>query len=129
MIERWNATVKPQDYVYHLGDLTLLRGSNAAQKLSFVRGLNGHKRLILGNHDHFDVKEYRDAGFEKVFGLHRPQRDIILSHIPLHEGSLSGVRLNIHGHIHRHNSPPGPYRNACVEKWNYTPVAWEVICA
>ena len=48
MIEKWNKKVRPQDKVYHLGDVTF-KYNHEFTELMFR--LNGHKRLIVGNHD------------------------------------------------------------------------------
>ena len=49
LIEQWNAAVRPQDVVYHLGDF----GFGSPDKLHEVRRvLNGKMILIRGNHDH-----------------------------------------------------------------------------
>ena len=58
MIERWNAKVKPEDTVYHLGDVVINR-----KHLHLCNRLNGKKRLIRGNHDIFKDKDYYEAGF------------------------------------------------------------------
>ncbi|WP_309132323.1 metallophosphoesterase [Brevibacterium sp.] len=48
IIEAWNASVRPEDTVWHLGDLTLQRPSAIAH---LIARLNGDIRLVLGNHD------------------------------------------------------------------------------
>jgi len=128
MIERWNSVVKPEDHIYHLGDLTMERGSHARAKvaLAFVKNLNGHKRLVLGNHDHFDVRDYREAGFQKIYGCHN-LNGILLTHIPVHPMNIGRFAGNAHGHIHERNSPPGPYYNCSVEKLAYTPVEFDEV--
>lgn len=118
MILRWNAVVTPQDHVYHLGDVTM--GNN----LSMIKHLNGHKRLVLGNHDKCDVRAYRDAGFQKVMASRQFDRWCVLTHIPIHPESL-GAKLNIHGHIHERPAYGPQYRNVSVEQINYTPVELE----
>jgi calcineurin-like phosphoesterase family protein len=120
MVHRWNDVVKPDDHVWHLGDVTM--GNN----LSIVKHLNGHKRLLIGNHDRCDVRAYRDAGFEKIQSYRYCDRWGVLSHIPIHPDSL-GDRINIHGHIHERD-PFGPqYRNVSVERINYTPVLMDEV--
>lgn len=48
IIAAWNRHVRPDDIVWHLGDLTL----NAPRRLAgIVPRLNGRIRLVLGNHD------------------------------------------------------------------------------
>jgi calcineurin-like phosphoesterase family protein len=48
MVERWNEMVKPEDVVYHLGDVGLCWPKELKKILN---KLNGKKCLILGNHD------------------------------------------------------------------------------
>ena len=48
VIKNWNETVGSDDIVYHLGDLML--GDNA-HGIECVKRLNGHIKLIRGNHD------------------------------------------------------------------------------
>lgn len=48
LILNWNRVVKPQDEVYHLGDIFLC---NAGKASSIRQQLNGRIYLILGNHD------------------------------------------------------------------------------
>lgn len=121
MIERWNATVRPQDHVYHLGDV--VKGQDHLHRI--MPCLNGHKRLILGNHD--DAAPIRDYAkyFDKIL-MWRLFKPLVLTHAPLHLGSFGKAMVNVHGHIHDHDSPEGPYINACVEKWSYTPVHLDV---
>lgn len=135
MVERWNAIVKPSDHVWHLGDVAMKR-----QALSIVKRLNGHKRLVFGNHDIYGYEEYAKAGFEKLAGM-RVMDGIIMTHVPVHPDNLQRFKLNVHGHIHaydvtyEHVQPGWPterrkdhrYFNACVERHNYTPIALEEI--
>lgn len=119
MVRKWNSVVTPQDIIYHLGDLTMDRQPRP-DFVRLVRSLAGHKRLLLGNHDKWDVRAYREAGFEKVMAYRYIDRDTVMSHAPMHPMSV-GPRVNIHGHIHERESPPGRYVNVSVEKWDYTP--------
>ena len=119
MVERWNAVVKPSDHVYHLGDVAMKRPD-----LKIVKRLNGHKRLVFGNHDIYDHKNYTEVGFEKVMGS-RVLEGWLMTHIPVHPESLGRFRGNVHGHIHERPSPSGSYINVSVERINYTPLALE----
>ena len=94
LVSRWNSVVKAQDHVYHLGDVTMRKAD-----LSIVRRLNGHKRLVFGNHDIFDYKDYVAAGFQKLMGM-RVLSGLLLSHVPVHPGSMGRFAANVHGHIH-----------------------------
>ena len=53
IIQRWNETISVSDHVYHLGDVAMNPGF-----LSLIPALNGHKRLVRGNHDIFKTKKY-----------------------------------------------------------------------
>ena len=48
IMSRWNEVVGPNDIVYLLGDLML---NNNLNGLGCLAGLNGHIKIILGNHD------------------------------------------------------------------------------
>lgn len=49
IIKRWNEIVKPNDIVYHLGDITM--GEDVDYSIECVRRLNGEIHWIRGNHD------------------------------------------------------------------------------
>ncbi len=121
IVDRWNSTVRVQDHVYHLGDVAMRR-----EHLGIVKRLNGHKRLIPGNHDIFDVKDYLACGFQKVFGM-RVLDNWIMTHIPIHPESLARFKGNVHGHIHERSCFPGRYINVSVEAVGYTPVSLEAL--
>ena len=96
MVERWNAVVRPQDTVYHLGDVVINKKS-----LHHVKRLNGKKRLVRGNHDIFKDEDYREVGFESLYGVRVFVDQFILSHIPLHPDCVTErFRVNVHGHLH-----------------------------
>jgi calcineurin-like phosphoesterase family protein len=122
MVERWNAVVKPQDHIWHLGDVSM-----HPKNLPIIARLNGHKRLILGNHDEQYMRFYTPY-FQKICGTHRLDT-FILSHVPIHPESLGKVTANIHGHVHN-NVPAlhfGPrYYNVSVETLDdYAPISLE----
>ena len=128
MIMRWNELVKPEDHIYHLGDVVMEQGNNQRERfIRLIQSLSGHKRLILGNHDHYDVKLYREAGFQKVRGSNLLD-GVLMTHYPVHPSSIGfKVLANAHGHIHEKKSPPGPYVNVSVEAIGYEPIPIEVV--
>ena len=93
LVRVWNERVRPQDKVYHLGDVVINR-----KALKTLARLNGDKVLIRGNHDIFRDDEYRDY-FRELRAYH-VMNGMILSHIPVHEASLGRFGVNIHGHLH-----------------------------
>jgi calcineurin-like phosphoesterase family protein len=119
MVDRWNRTVRPNDVVYHLGDVVINR-----RCLNILSRLNGSKRLILGNHDIFDHGDYLPY-FKRLHGSHKID-NLLLTHIPVHEDSVAHwVKCNVHGHIHAHDIQNGKYFNVSVEMIDYTPISLE----
>ena len=121
MVEKWNSVVQPQDKVYHLGDVAMSK-----HHIATVGRCNGHKRLILGNHDTHPIKLYLPF-FEDVYSGRLLDR-MMLTHIPVHPESVGKSIANIHGHIHNSFGPLhyGPrYFNVSTEVLNYTPIALE----
>lgn len=122
IIERWNSVVTPQDKIYHLGDVTF-KPNNFAR---IITRLNGHKRMLVGNHD--DVKNYElTRWFEKV-QLWRifKSENFVCTHIPIPKDQFRHkVRYNVHGHIHQNVINDPQYINVCVEQINYTPISIE----
>lgn len=122
MVERWNAIVRPEDHVYHLGDVAMGRKS-----LEIVKRLSGHKRLLLGNHDNESLAAYREVGFQKIMAS-RMYRGALLTHIPVHPMNLGyGAKINIHGHIHTQVIPDQRYINVCVEQFHYSPILLDTL--
>ena len=130
MVKRWNETVRPNDKVYHCGDVVINR-----KALKIMSRLNGDKVLIRGNHDIFRDDEYREH-FRELRAYH-VMNGMILSHIPIHEESLGRFGVNIHGHLHAnrvmkhvetlHGIPviDTRYHCVCVEQTDYTPILFE----
>lgn len=145
LVARHNEVVKPQDHWYCLGDVTMER-DNKGKGLWILDRMNGHKRLIMGNHDHYAMKHYL-LHFEKVMAMNRID-GMWFTHVPVHPDNLGSVAANIHGHIHENASPAPvmrkqfkwtggpkkdlvegliPYINICVEVTGYRPVSLEEI--
>lgn len=128
MIKRWNETVKPNDKVYHLGDVVINR-----KALKTLARLNGDKILIKGNHDIFKLEDYTPY-FRDIRAYH-VMNGCILSHIPMHESNLGRFGTNIHGHLHAHrvmrdNGYRGQeidprYHCVCVEQTDFRPILFE----
>ena len=121
LVDCWNRTVKPGDHVYHLGDVAI-----AKRHIQTIKRLNGKKRLVMGNHDIYEVDKYLAAGFQKVMA-YRVFEGWIFSHIPIYADGVVRFKGNIHGHLHATPSPQGKYHSVCVEKVNYTPVSFDSI--
>lgn len=138
MVEAWNQRVRPNDKVYHLGDVVINR-----RALKTLGRLNGDKVLIRGNHDIFRDTDYREY-FRELRAYH-VMNGCILSHIPVHEASLGRFGVNIHGHLHANRvkrvigidtlgtapelvygtEPDVRYHCVCVEQTNFAPILLE----
>lgn len=93
MIEKWNVLVRPNDTVYHLGDVVINR-----RALPTLGRLNGEMILVKGNHDVFRLEEYTPY-FKDIRGV-GVLDNFVLSHIPAHPDSLERWKGNFHGHLH-----------------------------
>lgn len=144
LIQYHNERVKPPDHWYHLGDLTMLRGSvnsqQAQRTIAAVKRMNGHKRTLLGNHDHFPPKVYLECGFEKIVGTGQWLDGMILSHYPIHPSSLGRAKACVHGHTHDAPDEPAkitikedlsvlvqPYVNVSIERTDYRPLSLDEV--
>jgi calcineurin-like phosphoesterase family protein len=83
MIEWYNELVDDGDRVYILGDVCF----SAKDMHRFVPRLKGRKCLVPGNHDPVKMRKYFDL-FDDVRGYVQ-RSGFIMSHIPIHPGSLS----------------------------------------
>lgn len=135
MIENWNKVIKPNDRVYHLGDVCYHCGNRD----QIMQRLNGKKVLIKGNHDRDQLGWYMKY-FEDIRGTFHIDGNYLLSHFPIHPDSKGRFVRGLHGHIHAqtvmktvwyptgNGIEPDPwYRNCCVEVNNYAPIPFEVI--
>ena len=131
MVKRWNETVRPNDKVYHLGDVVINR-----KALKTLGRLNGEKVLIKGNHDIFKLSDYIPY-FKDIRGYH-VMNGMILSHVPVHPESLARFGTNIHGHLHANRVKmkvryphketeiiDPRYFNVSVEQIDFTPILFE----
>ena len=126
IIERWNSLVKPEDTVYHLGDVIM---GDLDAGLQFVKSLNGHIKLALGNHD----TPQRVAAFSEFFDeiqfgyrLKVGKKVLYLSHYPMLTGNFDNSKVySIHGHTHNKEKFNPEYElmfNVCCDAINCMPL-------
>lgn len=58
--DNWNFVVKNEDTLIHLGDLSFKGNVNV------IKGLNGDKYLLKGNHEDLKDQDYLDNGFKEI---------------------------------------------------------------
>jgi calcineurin-like phosphoesterase family protein len=121
IIAQHNSVVRPQDKWYCLGDVVM-----NPRKLHIVARMNGHKRLVMGNHDEAGAEEYLKY-FDELYSIRVLDR-IAFTHIPIHPESLGRFIGNVHGHIHHQESPSGKYQNGKdVIRQRYLNVSMEML--
>lgn len=122
MLEKWNEAIKPSDKVWHFGDVFF---GSFEEYEKIHNQLNGHKRLLLGNHDN-DSRLFKM--FQKVQVIRRfDEFDFVGSHIPMHTFSCFNHRknstlVNVHGHVHTNDVPDIGYVNISCERTGYAPI-------
>ena len=129
LIANWNTVVRPEDKVYHLGDVTI-----NSKWLHLIGQCNGNKVLIKGNHDVASLSAYAEY-FRDVRAIH-VLADCVLTHVPIHPFQLGRFKANVHGHLHdeivrvaKYDDPFSDvlvpdtrYINVCVEHTKYSPI-------
>lgn len=130
IVENHNKIVRPTDHLWFLGDLSL---GDLAKAEEMLRGMNGVKHFIKGNHDHkHTVKLYERCGIyhgEQITIIIDSQK-IILNHCRMyvwpnsHRGSW-----NIHGHSHGtlDKAPWGKTMDVCIHTRGYYPLSFAEI--
>lgn len=147
--QHWNELIRPDDFVWHLGDVGL---GNEARVLEAAGRLNGHKHLITGNHDpcwpgHRDSRKHQRRWlevFESVQAFARVRlagQPFLLSHFPYDgdhatEHPCSQYRLRnegawlIHGHTHQPDQIDGLRSlHAGLDAWDLRPVSEAAVLA
>lgn len=137
IIKRWNAKVKDDDTVFVLGDIA---EDNYLNAIEIIRGLKGHKHLIVGNHDLKLLDEIQKSRvFESIEFMKLIEdegRKVCLCHYPVMDWmEFSRGGYLVYGHIHNKTEKNNPaYKemkqyfknklafNAGVDVTNYEPV-------
>ncbi|MFA1509976.1 metallophosphoesterase family protein [Priestia aryabhattai] len=126
LIDKWNSVVKPNDLIFHLGDVFFCK---AARMKEIADRLNGRKILIRGNHD----KGYSNGKFNKLgFDVYNYYllEGLFLSHYPQDESAIAKaideemILGNVHGHVHSQieGLDERIYKCVSVELTDYKPI-------
>ena len=120
LLDYWNQTVKPEDTVYHLGDVAM---GHFDDSWEYVKKLNGNIILVLGNHDRISRKYHMSEKYVTRFATRYIERfsvidyemrlgDWKLHHFPYMGDHVGEERFKeqrpkptyekvlIHGHVH-----------------------------
>ena len=102
IIKNWNNRVKDDDIVFVLGDICKDEDYSA---IEIFKTLKGHKKLIVGNHDHLLLNKIKDSGiFESIQFIDviiDGDRKVCVCHYPLMDWMEFNRGGNlVYGHIH-----------------------------
>jgi len=130
IINRINSCVKAEDTLYILGDVAF-GGLDVIRPL--INRINGHKILVMGNHDRFQKSQGQYLGFKETYDcpiyLNGVRGKVILSHEPVMEAYNNPyVTLNIHGHLHNSCLDLPNYLNINIAEHEYYPVNYDTLC-
>ena len=144
LIKNWNSVIKPEDTIFHLGDFAF-GGSKLWNNIMYQ--LNGHKILIMGNHDVRNFREGYIQNFEYIgdqLFISIDNRKVYLNHYPFlcYGGSYrtsKAATYQLFGHVHSGPISSGldkerlinlfPYQyDVGVDNNNFTPISWNEIC-
>jgi calcineurin-like phosphoesterase family protein len=122
LLERWNATVGPDDEIWHLGDFAIKQRAERVTEL--LAGLNGTKHLIIGNNDPPSVLE--QPGWASVAAyaeLFEAERRIVLCHYPFRTWrDMAKGAVDLHGHSHGKLAGLTRQWDVGVDAWDFRPV-------
>lgn len=121
LVARWNAAIRPEDAVWHLGDFAF--DCTTAHATAIFERLNGTKRLIVGNHERLGLRLPWTSQHEGIHQVAVEGRRLVLCHYAMRAwpGVWRGA-LQLYGHTHA--SLPGT-RRSCdvgVDAWEFQPV-------
>lgn len=98
MMAEWRRLVKPNDYIFHGGDVSW---GTAEKTRDLIHSLPGIKILIQGNHDKRIAKNHAFDQLHKQLNLTVNKQLIILSHYPIQEWECRHYGAwHLHGHCH-----------------------------
>lgn len=133
LIDNWNSVVKPDDTIYCLGDFAFrhdIKGVANCNLEQIFKELNGHKHLLIGNHDRKNrhVTKLPWESQNQHLGITVDGQRYFMCHYPMevweYSDKAEGSSIHLHGHIHSNTyltTLPNRFC-VCVELTNYTPV-------
>jgi calcineurin-like phosphoesterase family protein len=127
LVERWNATVAPEDEVWHLGDFAL--GPSPARVAALLADLHGRKHLIIGNNDSPATLEAPGwASVQHYAEVTVDERRLVLCHYPFRTWRDMGKgTIDLHGHSHGRLKPAPRQYDVGVDIWDCRPVTLATI--
>jgi calcineurin-like phosphoesterase family protein len=127
LIANWNATVAPEDEVWHLGDVA----RRLADVEPLLARLHGTKHLLLGNNDAPAIAAL--PGWTSVAAYAELTLDghaLVLCHYPFRSWNGQHRKaINLHGHSHGRLKPLPRQHDVGVDARDWRPVTLAEILA
>lgn len=123
MVEMWNAQIKDDHLVVHLGDVTL---GNAGHVGHILDKLRGKKILTRGNHDQESICQHPSwLGVRDALKFNYNGRAVHMRHYPFKPEEMQDkTAVYLHGHCHGNM---GIYHDrqmdVGVDCWNFSPLS------
>ena len=121
LIASWNAVVRPDDEVWHLGDFAHRADLNRMRAV--FDQLNGTKHLVIGNHDGSDTLGLPWASKHEIAFFRSNGVRAVLCHYGMrvwpeqHRGAV-----HLYGHSHGRLGGTSLSVDVGVDCWNFMPV-------
>jgi calcineurin-like phosphoesterase family protein len=154
LVQYWNETVRPNDIVWHLGDVGM---GSIARWGGYIHQLHGEINLVLGNHDdawagsrdgHRKRWQWLDYGFASIQEFARRKVNgstVLLSHFPYggyqgysdHTGDERFAQFRLpdlgawllHGHTHQKTHGIGKMIHVGMDAHDLRPVSLDWVAA
>jgi calcineurin-like phosphoesterase family protein len=122
MVARWNAVVRPEDDIWHLGDFALRISAGSAGAL--LRSLNGRKHLVTGNNDPPEIAGLGEWSSVQAYAeMTVDSHQLVLCHYAFRTwNGMSKGALNLHGHSHGRLKPLPRQTDVGVDCWDFRPI-------
>lgn len=123
LVTNWNRVVRPEDTIYHLGDVVF-------GDASILKRLQGKKHLIIGSHDNVKNIGSHFIFYTPLLNITIEGQPVTLCHYAMRTWHRSHYGAwNLYGHSHGKLPPIGKSMDVGVDANNYMPVSWTQIKA
>lgn len=106
ILKNWNSVVGKDDHVYVLGDMFFKLRDVEIE--NYLKKLNGHIHLIIGNHDKEILKQKYSKYFESkddYLKINDNGTEVVLFHYPIAEwDGYYRNAIHLFGHIHNNEN-------------------------
>ncbi|MAN76007.1 MAG: metallophosphoesterase [Rhizobiales bacterium] len=129
LIDAWNAVVRPDDTVWHLGDFAYRCGPQQTRRI--FGELNGTKHLVLGNHDFKnETTKLPWASISELTEVEVEGTTYVLCHYGLRTWrNMRRGAVHLFGHSHGRLPGTSQCIDVGVDNVGYVPVGVDVIRA